>query len=149
MVMEKENAVSVELKEKVDYIRRRYITKAKQNGDGFVVLDPWEKFDEDMIKYFENIGYTIVQRKNGCMIVWNPVWEMIFRKDVKKKKRIYKISIKIFLASILLLLYQLYVGIDSKENMIIVIGIFYTGVLALVHCAIQYNDKIYITPKEP
>ena len=150
MVMTRKDVVSAEIKERVEYIQKRYITNAKQNGDGFVILNPWEKFEADMVQYFENMDYTIVQRKKGCMIVWDAKWKEIFWKEAKKKKIIYKISVSIFLASIALLLYQLYIGINNKENIIIFGGIFYIGVLSLVYYAIQYDDKTYITPpKEP
>lgn len=141
-----QSSVMAEVKERAEYIRERYILNAKQNKEGFVVLEPWEKIDENTQKYFEALDYTIIRTKQGVIIVWGEKWKKEFYKDIKRKKLIYKISISIFITSLILLLCQLYLGINEIGNMIILCGIFYTGVLALMHCAIQYSDKIYITP---
>ena len=134
------------VKERAEYIRERYILNAKKNKEGFVVLEPWEKMDENIQKYFETLDYTIIRTKQSVIIVWEDKWKKEFYKDIKRKRLIYKISLSIFITSLFLLLCQLYLGINGIGNMIILCGIFYTGVLALMHCAIQYSDKIYITP---
>lgn len=145
MVNKKENAISTPIREQADYIQKRYIINAKENGEGFVTLASWEKFDENIKKYFEDLGYIIVQTKKECSIVWDQKWEKYFREEAEKKKIIYKVSASIFVLCLAILMYQLYMGIKNAVDVAIIAGVFYAGKLALVNYILQYDDETYIT----
>lgn len=145
MVMEKENAISSKIRQQADYIQKRYIINAKENDEGFVTLASWEKFDEDVKKYFEDLGYIIVQTKKECSIVWDSKCEKYFREEAKNKKIIYKVSVSIFVLCLAILIYQLYVGLKKVEDMALVAFVFYVGKIALVNYVLKYDDETYIT----